>query len=196
MLIIEDFNTCCQLDRPCAVSIGSFDGVHLGHQALLAFMRKCVGPEGVICVFTFSNHPSQVFLNRDPVKLILEKDDKLHWLKHFGVECTYCFPFTLAFSQLSYRDFICQMHTICPFDHLVLGADAHLGRKREGTPDRVSALCKTLGATAHYLQKKIKGREEISSSRIRSLLFEKRKAEAETLLGHPLMRTSFSPFLS
>lgn len=186
MKIIENMETPALLERPCAMTIGCFDGVHKGHQSLLSEMRHLVGSKGNICVFTFSNHPSHILPNWNPVDLILNKEAKLKWLSYFGVDCVYCIPFTIEIAKINYKNFIKNLFKACPFDHLVLGKDAHLGSGKKGTPLLVSLLCKTLNAEAHYLNKSVINQEVISSSRIRDLLFHYKIDEAINLLGHSL----------
>ena len=186
MRIIEDLNIPANIGRPCAVTIGSFDGVHKGHQSLITKMRNLVGDQGVTCLVTFKNHPSHVLPNWTAVELILETTEKLKWLEHYGVDAVYCIPFTLELAAMDYKTFIKKLFLACPFDHLVLGKDAHLGNRRGGTPQRVSELCTSLGACAHYLSKITTGDKDISSSHIRSLLTNQLTDKAEELLGHPL----------
>lgn len=186
MQVLDDLSQPTNPQRPSALTIGSFDGVHLGHQHLLATMRSLVGEKGSLCVITFSNHPSHVLPNQQPVEPILDNSMKLKWLEHFRVDIVYCIPFTTELAAMDYSAFLQAVMHACPFDHLVLGEGARLGADRGGSPEKVTLLCKEMGATAHYLEKRRIDGNIISSRSIRKLLSEGQVEEATALLGHPL----------
>lgn len=171
---------------PCGLTIGSFDGVHLGHQQLLRYVRKKVGPQGSLCVLTFSNHPSHILPNREPLSLISSPEDKLHYLQSYGVDIVYLLPFTLELAQLSYEQFLHLVKDSYPFELLVLGEGATLGKKREGTSETIAALGKKLQFSVEYLPKYTVDGEIVSSGKIRECLQKGDLAKAKRLLGHPL----------
>lgn len=187
MKILEDINASSSPSRSCALTIGSFDGVHLGHQKILEAMRERVGPEGTICACTFTNHPTHVLPGRNPVPLIFSKELKLLVLSKLGVDITYCIPFDKELAALSYEDFLRKMMKACPFDYLILGVGASIGRRREGTPDKLIQLGKTMGFACEFIEKKKVGEETISSNTIRKLIQGGNLARAAEFLGHPFM---------
>lgn len=191
MKVFDTLNTTYSPSGTCAITIGSFDGVHLGHQALLSSMREKIGPGGTLCVLTFSNHPSQVLPNRQPVPLILSKNLKLRYLKKYGVDVVFCLDFTLELAAKSYDIFLRELHEACPFSLLVLGEGATLGKKREGTPEKVAKLGDQLGFQAEYIQKKESGECPISSNRIREYIQNGKVKKAESLLGHSFETEAF-----
>ena len=186
MIIFDDLSHPAHPKRPSALTIGSFDGVHKGHQHLLYQMRELVGKSGSICVVTFSNHPSHVIAAAQPIELILSREQKLRWLAAYGADIVYCVPFTQDLAAHTYQEFLEVMMQSCPFDHLVLGQDAHLGNRREGSPELVTALCNSKGVQAHYIEKVHSAEEQVSSRRIRELLALGNVAAAVELMGHPL----------
>ncbi|MDN3505807.1 MAG: FAD synthetase family protein [Simkaniaceae bacterium] len=190
MIILEDFNENTSPSRPCAMTIGSFDGVHLGHQKILQRLRDMVGPKGSVAVFTFSNHPTHVLPGRDPVMLICSKKEKLEFLEKCGVDVVYCIPFTLEFAKMTYAEFLQTLMKNCPFDFLVLGEGACLGKKREGTPELVTDLGAKLGFQTEYLSKLQEGESVISSGSIRKAIKEGNFKQASVLLGRTLKPSS------
>jgi len=186
MIVLDDLSQHVHPKQPSALTIGSFDGVHKGHQYLLQKMRELVGHEGSVCIVTFSNHPSHVLGKDPPAELLFSKEQKLRWLSAYGVDVAYCVPFTKELAALTYQEFLEKMMQTCPFDFLVLGEDAHLGNRKQGTPERVTAFCKERGIQTQYLKKLSSDHELVSSRRIRSLLASGKVSEAIKMIGHPL----------
>lgn len=187
MITLEDLSATYSLPRPCALTIGSFDGVHLGHQGILQKLREKVGPRGSVCVLTFSNHPSQVLFGKKPAPLIFSKSLKLEALAECGVDVTFCIPFTLELAAKSYEVFLQELMESCPFDFLVLGEGACLGKKREGTPKKVTQLGEKMGFVTDYILKVEKHDFVISSGKIRELILNGNIPKASELLGHPFV---------
>lgn len=131
MILHTSLENIPRLTSPVALTIGAFDGVHLGHQHLLQELKK----QGTPVVLTFSNHPSEI-LRPEPVKPILTLLQKLKLLDHFGVAMTIVLPFTQQLSQIPYDVFLKQI----PFDILVGGEDIRIGFRGEGTRDTLSKL--------------------------------------------------------
>ncbi|NGX26277.1 MAG: Riboflavin biosynthesis protein RibF [Chlamydiae bacterium] len=185
MIVLEKLSATYSPARPCGFAIGSFDGVHIGHQKILQKLREKVGPKGCICVLTFSNHPSHVLPGKEPAALILSKGLKLEALEKCGVDLTYCIPFTLDLAAKSYAEFLQELMQSCPFDFLVLGEGACLGKKREGTPEKVSQLGKQMGFAVEYIPKILQNASMISSGKIREHILSGNLSKAAELLGRP-----------
>ncbi len=178
MLIIHSLEEIPPLPFPIALTVGMFDGVHLGHQFLLGELKK----HGTPVVLTFSNHPSDVLPHRTSATPLCSLQERLTKLQNLGVACTIVLPFTLELSKVAYDTFLHDLHCVLPFSTLVLGEGEAFGHKCEGTPDRVSHLGKSMGYEAIYLKKITLNGEPISSNRIRSLLVKGRNEEAGKLL--------------
>lgn len=178
MKIVHSLEEIPPLPAPIALTIGMFDGVHLGHQFLLGELKK----HGTPVVLTFSNHPSDVLPQRTPAIPLCSLQDRLTKLENLGIACTIVLPFTLELSQVSYDAFLRELHTHLPFSTLVLGEGEAFGHKCEGTPERVQTLGLSVGFQAIYLKKTTLNNEPISSNRIRSLLVQGKKEEANKLL--------------
>ncbi|NGX38802.1 MAG: Riboflavin biosynthesis protein RibF [Chlamydiae bacterium] len=184
MHLLHSLQKVDALARPIALTIGTFDGVHKGHQYLLSLLRSQVGEEGTVALLSFSNHPSEILPHRDPVLALTSPTIKTRLLEQYGVDLLYLLPFTLQLASLSYKDFLSQLHNACPFDHLFLGQDGRIGHKREGTPEKITKLGEELGFTAHYIKKLDSQNEPISSGKIRTLIQSGNLLEASKLLGH------------
>lgn len=185
MVILEDLNTSTYFSKPCALAIGNFDGVHLGHRRILDQMRGLVGPAGTVAILTFSNHPTEILPGKTPVKLISTKSLKLKYLSEFGVDVVYCLQFTTQIAQMKYDAFIQLIRKSCPFDYLIFGKGDAFGYKREGTEEKMRPLAAQLGFKVEYLPKVKTTDEPISSGRIRSLIQSGDLKTVTILLGHP-----------
>jgi riboflavin kinase/FMN adenylyltransferase len=179
MLIVERLEEIPPLSGPIALTIGSFDGVHLGHQYLFQQLKKY----GTAAVLTFSNHPAEILRPNTAPPLIDTLDQKIHRLKIHGIDLTLMIPFTQELSSLSYDIFLKQLHTKLPFSHLILGEGSVLGHQALGTRENIEALAKKLNFEAIYLPKFLFEGEIVSSKRIRELINSGNFEQAFRLLG-------------
>ena len=183
MLCVENFEDIPQnLAHPIAVTIGSYDGIHLGHQAIFKRLNM-LGKTSV--VVTFSNHPSEVLNPDDPAKLIYPPEIKLQLLEKCHIDITVMLKFTLETSSNTYDQFLLKLRNHLPFDFLILGDDARLGKGRTGTPEAIRAFAKEHNFTVEYLSKITLENTPMSSKRIRSLLAKGDIKTASRLLGRP-----------
>lgn len=160
-----------------SLTIGVFDGVHLGHQHLLSASLKQSSSAQLI---TFSNHPSQVISKKSPTPLCC-LPLKLALLKECGFSDPIVLTFDQALAKLHYRDFLAPYS----FEHLIIGDDAAIGYQRQGTPEALRNLGIERGFTVHVLPKRCHSSIPISSTRIRTLIQKGSLQEAEQLLGRP-----------
>ncbi len=172
---LEDFEP---MGEPISLTIGNFDGVHLGHQAILSRLS------GQKVVFTFSNHPIEV-LQSCPFFRLTTTSHRLRLLEKNGVDTTLIVPFTEAFSKQPADEFITQLHIALPFSHLVLGHDAVIGHKRQGDTILLQELATKLGFSLTYLEPITFNGAPVSSSQLRALIQKGSFEEASKLLGRP-----------
>lgn len=172
------------IDKPIA-TIGSFDGVHLGHREVLRqltdYARRAGGSSVVI---TFWPHPS-VVLNPDNHPALLSTiDEKTSLLESAGIDWLITLPFTRQFSQLEYGDFVREyLVGALHIDTLLVGYDNKVGHGGHGHFSEVEALARQLGFKVSQLSMLSAGTAPISSTAIRNLLSEGKVAEAGQLLG-------------
>lgn len=179
MHIITDLNQIPPLPLPVGLTIGTFDGMHLGHQALLHQLQQhTIG--GTQAVFTFSNHPIGT-----PQLCTLEH--KLEQLRQLDISLVLLFSFNPQFASQPFDLFLTQLHQKLPFSYLLLGEGAAFGKDRQGTPERIKALSKTLPFTVEYLPKLLIQGFPVSSARIRQAL-----QAGELSLVHQLLGRAYS----
>ncbi len=124
-----------KIDYPNPViTIGNFDGVHMGHQKIFDFVkRKAKEIKGTSVVITFNPHPIKVLYKEHPLKLITTNEDKIKLIEKCGIDITICIPFTLEFAQIEAEDFI--KNILVEKFHvkwIVVGYDYRFGKARKG----------------------------------------------------------------
>lgn len=179
MIIVHKIEDIPPLSSPIALTIGMFDGVHLGHQSILQELKKY----GTAVVFTFSNHPSEILRNHQP-HLLCSPEKKVKLLKQNGIDCTIILPFTQEFANQPYDLFLKNLKKHLPFKFLILGKGAAFGHKNKGDEAHVKALESQLDFTAIYLEKQSCNGQPISSKKIRELILSEQYEQAAALLGY------------
>ncbi len=173
------------LDEPCALSVGVFDGVHLGHRRLIdELMESAKRRHFVSGVVTFDAHPDNVLAPQKSIHYLTTLEERLTLLGELRLDFTLVLPFTEELAQTSARGFILSlMHRLC-MRELWIGPDFALGRNRQGDAAYLRTLGQELGFRLEALQPVLHKGKVISSSNIRALLREGRVTEAIHLLGH------------
>lgn len=125
------------------VAVGAFDGVHLGHVRILRFLcEQAEQVGGTSVVLTFNPHPRTVLHPEADFFTINTLEDNLHLIEKQGVDVAIVQPFTKDFSEITYRQFICDviMGKLCAHT-LVMGPNHAFGHHREGHHDNIKAYC-------------------------------------------------------
>jgi riboflavin kinase / FMN adenylyltransferase len=170
------------------VTIGTFDGVHLGHQKVIDSLKSIateMGGETVL--FTFYPHPRLVVNpNDDSLRLLTSLNEKIKKLEAVGVDHLVVFPFTPSFARLSYEEFVRsvlvdQMHVHA----LVVGHDHRFGHNREGGYERIKTLADSLNFSVLRIEALSVENTDVSSTKIRDSLLSGAIAEANHFLGAP-----------
>ncbi len=173
-------------DAPCAVTIGTFDGVHRGHRLIIEKLIKVARDRNLqTALLTFDPHPRQVLLGADKVKLLTTTEEKLHLLQRFPLHCVGVLEFNRRFSQLPYRQFvgdilIDRLH----MKVLVVGYDHGFGKDRQGTFENLRKLSEEWNFELYRVNPLAEGQQVIKSSHIRDLLLKGDIEAANHLLGH------------
>jgi len=169
-----------------AVALGTFDGIHIGHQKIISTavdLAKKSG--GTSVVFTFSNHPlAAIDPHRCPPQIITPAD-KAKLIENLNVDILLSVPFTQDFLHLAPQEFIAVMLKHLRPSHLVIGPNYHFGYKGEGSPDTLKAAGAVSGFEvivhpAVYLNNLV-----VSSTSIRQFIQQGKIAQAGLLLGRP-----------
>jgi riboflavin kinase/FMN adenylyltransferase len=171
---------------PCALTIGNFDGVHRGHQALLARVVAAARARGIAAaVLTFEPHPRELFTPQQAPARISNLRDKLQALADFSIDRTFVQHFNRAFAALPPERFIDFIRDGCDVRWLLVGDDFRFGAKRAGD---IALLTRHAAADAFALEQMptvVEGGERISSSAVRTALAAGDLERAEHLLGRP-----------
>jgi riboflavin kinase/FMN adenylyltransferase len=167
------------------VTIGNFDGVHLGHRAILGRVQQRARElEAQAVAVTFDPHPLKVLRPEMHLPLLTTPAQKLELLNASGLEAVVVLPFTREFAVLPARDFV--MQYFCErlkVREVVVGHDYCFGRNREGNIDLLTELGRTHGFTVQVVWAVEVDGAVVSSSLIRAMLKLGRVAEAAHLLG-------------
>jgi riboflavin kinase / FMN adenylyltransferase len=177
-------------DRPTVVTVGAYDGVHLGHRAVVAEVRRFAEERGIgSAVVTFDRHPATVVRPESAPKLLCDPEQKLELLATTGVDATWLIPFDEQRSEETAEDFVLEILVgMLRAKVVVVGEDFHFGKARGGNV----ALLRTLGEEHGFEvvgldlvggdPSHVSGRK-VSSTQIRQLLAAGDVTRAEELLG-------------
>jgi riboflavin kinase/FMN adenylyltransferase len=169
-------------DRPALLTIGSFDGVHLGHQTLIRELAASAAAQGYrAAIVTFFPHPSVVLRGRTPSFYLTTPEEKADLFRSLGVDLLVTHPFSREVSLITAGDFAAQLKRALDFQELWCGADFAFGHDREGTVDWLRAK----GIAVKVIEPLIASGSIISSSRIRRAVAEGDIAQAHECLGRP-----------
>ena len=169
-----------------AVALGFFDGLHVGHAALLRRVAERAAELGAVpTVLTFDVHPDTLVFGTE-VPLInsaAEREDLIRRL--YGIDSTIFLHFNRRLMQMAWEDFISSVVEELNITAVVVGHDFSFGFRGEGTPDRLENWCRERGIGCDVIPAVCVDGRVVSSTEIRSLLEEGRIEEANHLLGHP-----------
>jgi riboflavin kinase / FMN adenylyltransferase len=169
----------------CALTIGNFDGVHLGHQALLAACLRYAAAHALTpAALTFDPHPTVVVAPERTPALLCTLDQKLRLIAAAGIEHIVVLPFTKDVARLSPRQFVSEV--LCDAlqtKALFVGENFRFGHKQSGTPQTLQLLGEECGFACKIVQPVLYRGEMISSSKIRRYLFSGNVSRAARLLG-------------
>lgn len=181
------FRDLAPTDRGAAVAIGNFDGVHLGHQSVLALARAAAAEHGAAFgVITFEPHPRAFFNPAAPCFRLMSAEARARRLQKLGVEQLYELPFDARLAALSPEDFAAEVLRdglgVC---HLVAGEDFRFGHDRSGDVETLRRLGARMGfaVTPAPLVSHQAG-DDLSSTAIRAALADGRPEVAARMLGH------------
>ena len=175
-----------EFTRP-VLTIGNFDGVHRGHQAILDLViERAHALEGESVLYTFEPHPRRVLQPDVDLRLLDTFEQKVETLEALGLDAVIAEPFDLAFAKITPEVFVEQLihERIRPVEVFV-GYDFHFGRDREGSMRLLTDRGPHLGFSVTVVPEvSVEGRD-VNSTRIRELLAAGEVEEAAALLGRP-----------
>jgi riboflavin kinase/FMN adenylyltransferase len=169
------------------VTIGTFDGVHLGHQKILKKLVELKNKNGgETLLFTFDPHPRKVlFPEQRDLKLITTTQEKCELLKQFGIDNVLVFPFTIEFSKMSAEDYISNIISeTLKTKTLVIGYDHRFGSNREGNIETLKQVSSDYNFDLIEIPAQEINQLNISSTRIRKAIEEGEIEVANSFLGY------------
>ena len=184
MRIIRDYQFVDDVDRGATVAIGNFDGVHLGHQSVIALAAKAA-PAAPLGVLTFEPHPRSYFAPSAPAFRLTGPAARASRLEKLGVTRLYELPFNAGLASLAPEAFA--RNVIADglgLAHVVVGADFCFGKGRAGTAEDLECFGADMGfgvSVAPLLEDRA---SVVSSTAIRTALSEGRPRDAAKMLGH------------
>lgn len=172
--------------QPIAITFGNFDGAHLGHKYLIQHLRQMC-PQHPCIVVTFDPHPATFFKPSEPIPLLTNLQDKIHFLIKYGADCVVVQKFTQEFASLD-ADAFCDhwLKTHFHIHAIMLGYDSRYGKNRLGNFDHLKSYEKKYGWHVQNLSAlESANHDVISSSAIRQFLQDGNVEKAEVCLGRP-----------
>ncbi len=186
--VIRGWHDLQQGDRGAAVAMGNFDGVHRGHQKVIALAAKAAGELGApLGVITLEPHPRVYHRPDEPNFRLMKPDQQARALEALGVDVLYVLPYDRDFAQLTDREFATRvLHDGLGVRHVAVGFDNSFGKDRTGTPDAMRAYGQELGFGVSVAEPVADDSgEKFSSSEVRDALRDGRPELAAAVLGRP-----------
>jgi len=188
MKLIENLNDITEPFPNAVITIGNFDGVHIGHQALFhEVIERAEAIHGTAIAMTFEPHPIRVLKQNGHPPLITLYEQKIELMESAGLDVVICIPFTKKFADLTARGFVEDMLIgRIGARVVVVGRDYTFGKGREGNVDLLQSMGRDLDfnvVVADWIPAPRARAERISSTRIRELVMDGRMAEAQKMLG-------------
>ena len=186
MQILKSYSDVPAEIKGCVLAIGNFDGVHLGHQAVIGEAQKIATRLGTRSgVLTFEPHSREFFAPDAPPFRLSTLETRAAHLNWLGVDVMAALQFDLAFSQKSAEEFVTDV-LVNGFGapHVVVGYDFIFGHKRQGTTVILAELGRKYGFGVTVVEPVGEATTIFSSTAIRNLLTEGNPAKAASLLGH------------
>lgn len=173
-------------DSPSCVTVGTFDGLHIGHREILRRLVDISRAEGLRSVaITFDPHPRQVLAPGVPVNFVLTRREKLDAFRDTGVDCLIVHPFSHEFASLKAEEFLQDL--LCKrlnMRHLVKGFNNHFGADRLSSPDAIRDIGVRCGFDVTQVSAESTDGVQVSSTLIRKLVSEGQVYDASRLLGY------------
>lgn len=169
------------------MTVGSFDGIHLGHRSILdTVVTRARAREGTATVVTFDPHPRKVLSPDRAPRLLSTREQRLEWIAEAGIDVTLVEPFTEAFAHTPPERFVRDyLHAGLSPVEVYVGYDFRFGRDREGSMRLLTELGPRLGFAVTIIPEVTIDGEDVNSTRIRELVTEGDVERSARLLGRP-----------
>lgn len=187
MTFIRDLQSLQSFDKRSVVTIGSFDGVHLGHQAILKQVKDRAAELGLPAVaMTFEPQPQESFSGEKAPARLMRLRDKVEALLEFGLDHVLCLHFNTALSKLTANEFVkLVLVDGLGTEHLIVGDDFRFGCDRSGDFKMLSEMGAVFGFAVQDTETLEVEGERVSSTLLRQVLRQADFDRASQLLGRP-----------
>jgi riboflavin kinase/FMN adenylyltransferase len=188
MKIIDHLDNISKPFPNAAITIGNFDGVHIGHQALFhEVIETAEDMGGTSIAMTFEPHPIRVLKPNHHPPLITLYEQKVELIERTGMDVLICIPFTKEFASLSAQQFVVDLLVRkIGIKAIVVGEDYSFGKNREGDIESLRSYAVEYGfevIVANWIRMNRTHVDRISSTKIRELVMDGQMAQAEKMLG-------------
>ncbi|ADE54810.1 riboflavin biosynthesis protein RibF [Coraliomargarita akajimensis] len=185
-LTVSSFSELSGLSGPLHLAIGMFDGVHLGHKAVIeSAVFSAQRANGVSAVLTFDPHPSVLFRPQDPTRLIMPIEEKCQMLHRVGVDVVIRKEFSFDYAAIPADDFLARLKEALPaLAAVYVGENFRFGAKRSGDVATLIETGRLIGLDVYSAPRIKYNGEPISSTRIRGDLESGRIESVNELLGY------------
>ena len=178
--------------EPAWITIGNFDGVHLGHQALIAELITHARQDKVLAVaLTFWPHPRVYFTQEVEGFYLNDRTEKNELLAKTGLDVILCLPFNQQLADLDTQQFLRKLNSLVPLKGLLVGENFALGKGRQGTGNVLQSVCSAMGVPCLDIPPVMLDGQVISSQRIRQTLDSGEVEQTARLLGRPYVLTGY-----
>ena len=172
--------------QPVALTIGNFDGMHLGHQALLAQLHAAAQSRGLpAAVVIFEPHPREFFTPQQAPARLTSLREKLELLSSLGVDRVHVCRFNQRFAQMSAADFVHALHGEAGAKFVLIGDDFRFGSGRSGDFSLMAQIGAQHGFEVQAMHSVLHDGVRVSSTAVRATLAEGRMELAQSYLGRP-----------
>ncbi len=187
MRIVHGWKGLADADRGASIALGNFDGVHRGHQAVIALAAKAAQKTGApLGVISFEPHPRRIFQPDAPPFRLMTTGQQARALEALGVDLLYILPFDPELEHLTDREFAQRvLHEGMGVSHVSVGFDISFGYGRTGSPQTMSQYGAEFGFGVSVAEAVGEGAAKFSSTGIRDALRDGHPEVAARILGRP-----------
>lgn len=187
MRIVHGWKGLAEADRGASVALGNFDGVHRGHQQVIALAARAARGTGApLGVISFEPHPRRIFQPDAPAFRLMTSDQLARALAALGVDILYILPFDAEMANLTDREFAEQvLRDGLGVTHVSVGFDVSFGKGRTGSPEIMARYGAELGFGVSVAEAVGDEGEKFSSTQVREALRDGRPEVAARILGRP-----------
>lgn len=189
MQIFKDFDSLEKKFKDIVLTIGNFDGLHIGHQKILKkVIERARAKDGTSAVLTFEPHPAKVLHPSQGLRIITPFREKARLIDALGIDLLLCLTFDRKIADMEAEDFIRDVIVErIGATEVIIGHNYRFGRKKKGTIELLRRRERRYGFRTIVIRSKILSGTIVSSSRIRDLISHGKVQEASHLLGRPYM---------